>query len=153
MGKRGLIMDIIEDIITGREPRTLSNGTVINRYCHVVKGARIGSNSMIGQCCYVASKAFIGDNTRIQNGVNVWDGVHIGDDCFIGPQVVFTNDHDPTIKSEQYPCRTRIASKVTICAGVCIVAPCTIGKGAMIGAGSLVLNDVEDYQRKWGTVK
>ena len=58
-------MEIEFDIISGENIRKLDNGTVINRYCHIVKGAKIGRDCMIGQGCYIARDAVIGDNTSI----------------------------------------------------------------------------------------
>lgn len=146
-------MIIKQDIRTGTEPVVLSNGTRVYEYTHIVKGAFIGRNSMIGQGCYVGGGAHIGDNVRIQNGNNIWDGVAVGNHSFIGPTCHLTNDHDPSDKEKTgYDCTT-IGSGTTICAGVTIVAPCIIGDDVLIGAGSLVLRDIENEERVYGTIK
>ena len=43
----------------------------------------------------------IGDNVTIKPGVQIWDGITIMDNVFIGPNVTFTNDIVP--RSKQYP--------------------------------------------------
>jgi UDP-2-acetamido-3-amino-2,3-dideoxy-glucuronate N-acetyltransferase len=147
------------EIITGQNIKRLENGAVINRYSHIVKGAEIGVNVMIGSFCYVARTATIGDDTRIQNNVSVFDGVVIGKGVFIGPNVTFTNHHDPRDivereeKGEFIPDKTYIGHGVIICAGVVIVAPCRIGKGARVGAGSVVLANIKAGETKNGIIK
>jgi UDP-2-acetamido-3-amino-2,3-dideoxy-glucuronate N-acetyltransferase len=137
---------ITKDIRTGTTPVTLENGTRIYEYSHVVKGATIGKNCMIGQCCYIGGQAVIGENTRVQNNNNVFDGVILGKDVFIGPGVNFTNDHDPSVRLHKID-NTVIREGATICANVTIIAPCDIGPGARIGAGSIVLRDVKENER------
>lgn len=147
------------EIITEGNIKRLENGAIINRYTHVVRGAYIGKDVMIGEFCYVAKGARIGDYTRIQNHVSVWDGVEIGKNCFIAPKVTFTNCNDPAARltreggEEFIPDKTIIGNEVTICAAVVIVAPCSIGSGARVGAGSIVLRDIAADDKKNGLIK
>ncbi len=148
------------EIITQGNIRKLVNGAIINRYCHIVKGAEIGDNVMIGEHCYVGQAAKIGDDTRIQNGVSIYDGVDIGSGVFIGPNVTFTNHHDPRDRNDRDKQKkgnerdkTIVGNNATICAAVTIVAPCKIGPGAMVGAGSIVLRDVLKDENKNGLIK
>ena len=149
-------MIIENDIVTAEGHRhELLNGTVVNRYSHVVKGAEIGNNCMIGQCCYIASNVKIGFAVRIQNRNDIFDGCRIGNEVFIGPNCTITNHHDPrNLKNDpHYPHSVQIGDNTTICAGVTIIAPCKIGKGCMIAAGALVLRDIQDGEFVKGTVK
>ena len=145
------------EIITSANIKRLSNGAVINRYSHIVKGADIGDNVMIGEYCYIARTAIIGNNSRVQNHVNVWDGVEIGENCFIAPKVCFTNHRDPQERlnreGEFIPDKTIIEDNVTICANATLISPCHIKSGARIGAASIVLGDVEENERKNGLIK
>lgn len=141
-------MTVKEEITTGEHIAFLENGSRINRYSHVLKGAEIGENVMIGEHCYIGSQAKIGDNTRIQNGVNVWDGVEIGNNVFVGPNTTFTNHHDPAIRETFKPEKTIVKDNATLCAACVIISPCVIGKNATVGAACLVLSDVPDYERR-----
>ena len=149
-------MVIEKDIKTGNKIHTLPNGSVINSYTHVVKGADIGVNCMIGEHCYISKEAKIGHNTRIQNHVNVWDGVLIKDNVFIGPKVCFTNDRDPSEREFRElfePDITVVDSNATICANATIISPVIIGEKSLIKAGALVIRDVAPRERVGGFVK
>jgi len=102
---------------------------------------------MIGKDCYIGGDTKIGNNVKIQNTNNIWDGMTIEDDVFIGPSCCFTNHHDPRDRDGHFePDKTLIKKGATICTNVTIVAPCIIGEKAMIGAGSLILRDIEDNE-------
>ena len=116
-------MVVEEEIITGNNRVFLDNGSVINRYSHVLSGAVIGENVMIGQGCYVGSKVVIGDNTRIQNDVSLYDGLTLGKNVFVGPKVIFTNHHNPAIRDNFVYDLTYIGDNSTLCAGCIIIAP------------------------------
>jgi hypothetical protein len=88
----------------------------------------------------------IGDRVTVKSGVQLWDGLRIGDDVFIGPNVTFTNDKFP--RSKIYPeifLETRIENKASIGGGAVILPGVTIGVGAMIGAGAVVTKSVPPY--------
>ena len=79
----------------------------------------------------------------VKSGVQLWDGVRIEDNVFIGPNVTFTNDLVP--RSKVYPKRfleTIIKKGASIGANSTIVAGHTIGEFALIGAGSVVTTDI-----------
>ncbi|MGB2351402.1 MAG: acyltransferase, partial [Akkermansiaceae bacterium] len=73
----------------------------------------------------------------------IWDGLEIEDDVFIGPNVTFTNDKHP--RSKQHPDafeKTIVRQGASIGANATILPGVTIGAGAMVGAGSVVTRDV-----------
>ena len=85
----------------------------------------------------------IGDNVTVKSGVQIWDGVRIEDNVFIGPNVTFTNDIAP--RSKRYPekfCTTTVRKGASIGANSTIVAGHEIGEYAMVGAGSVVTDDI-----------
>ena len=85
----------------------------------------------------------IGDNVTIKSGVQIWDGITIEDDVFIGPNATFTNDKTP--RSKVYPeafSETRIEKGASIGANATVLPGITIGERAMVGAGSVVTRDV-----------
>jgi len=67
----------------------IGDHTKIWHWTHVEKGACVGNNCTIGQCCYIAG--VVGNGCRIQNGVNLFKGVTLEDDVFVGPGTIFTN--------------------------------------------------------------
>ena len=86
-----------------------------------------------------------------QKCVEIWDGITLEDNVFIGPNVTFTNDFLP--RSKQYPkefLKTTIKKSASIGANSTIVGGITIGEYAMIGAGSVVTKDVGSQELWYG---
>jgi acetyltransferase-like isoleucine patch superfamily enzyme len=130
-------------------------GTTIWNQAQVRERATIGADCVIGKNVYVDFDVVIGDNVKIQNNVSVYHGVSVEDGVFIGPHVCFTNDPMPraiTVAGspktdddwEVSPIAVRhgaaIGANSTILPGV------TIGRWAMVGAGSVVTRDVADHE-------
>ena len=85
----------------------------------------------------------VGDRVTIKSGVQLWDGLRVGDDAFIGPNVSFTNDKFP--RSQMYPekfLNTTIFSGASIGAGAVILPGIEIGQNAMVAAGAVVTRSV-----------
>ena len=85
----------------------------------------------------------IGNNVTVKPGVQLWDGIRIEDNVFIGPNVTFTNDRYP--RSKQYPeefQQTIVKEGASIGANATILGGITIGEHALIGAGSVVTKNV-----------
>ncbi|SRR5579883_379043 len=128
------------------ESENIGTGTRIWAFAHVMKGAVVGTGCNIGDHSFIETGVKIGNDVTIKNGVSVWEGVEVGDLVFIGPNVAFTNDLRPRSKVyHQHPKRTIIQEGASIGANATIL-PVTIGKYAMIGAGSVVTRDVKDYE-------
>jgi UDP-2-acetamido-3-amino-2,3-dideoxy-glucuronate N-acetyltransferase len=125
----------------------IGDGTKIWHFAHVRKGAIIGKNCIIGKDVYIDTNVEIGDNCKIQNFASIYQGVKIGNDVFIGPHVCFTNDVYPrsAIWNEERLEKTLVKDGASIGANATIIAGVTIGKYAMIGAGSVVTKDVPDF--------
>ena len=85
----------------------------------------------------------IGDRVTVKCGVQLWDGLRIGNDVFIGPNVSFANDRFPrSKKTPENFLRTIISDGASIGAGATILPGVTIGHNAMVGAGSVVTHSV-----------
>lgn len=120
-------------------------------FVHILKGAKIGKNANICDLCFIENEVMIGDDVTIKCGVHIWDGVTIEDKVMIGPSVVFTNDLFPRSKNKDYKQeKTLLKEGCSIGANSTILAGVTIGKYAMIGAGSVVTKDVADYELVYG---
>jgi UDP-2-acetamido-3-amino-2,3-dideoxy-glucuronate N-acetyltransferase len=117
-------------------------------FAHVMKGARIGADCNVGDHAFVEGGAVIGDRVTVKNSVLVWDQVTVEDDVFLGPNVVFTNDRVPRAAFKKPPetwLPTRVRRGASIGANATIVCGVTIGVGAFVGAGSVVVRDVPDH--------
>lgn len=132
---------IIEDnVIIGKD-------TKVWHFTHIMQGAEIGERCNIGQNVFIAPKVKIGNGVKIQNNVSLYTGVECEDDVFFGPSCVFTNVINPRsfIERKTEYKKTLIKRGASIGANATIVCGNTIGKYALVGAGSVVRENVEDY--------
>jgi UDP-2-acetamido-3-amino-2,3-dideoxy-glucuronate N-acetyltransferase len=121
----------------------IGDGTRIWQFCVVLPAAKIGMECNICSHVFIENDVVIGDRVTIKCGVQLWDGLRIEDDVFIGPNVTFTND--PLPRSRQRPEKfllTTVQQGASIGANATILPGLSIGRGAMVGAGSLVTKDV-----------
>lgn len=107
----------------------------------------INENARFGAGCTVHSHTWIGAVTigmdcKIQAFAFIPDGVTIGNRVFIGPHVCFTNDKHPHATGEWKQLQTVVEDEASIGAGAVILPGIRIGKGATVGAGSVVTKDV-----------
>jgi acetyltransferase-like isoleucine patch superfamily enzyme len=89
----------------------------------------------------------------VQSHSFICEGVTIEDEVFVGHGVMFTNDRRPRATSDGGQLlgpdgwtllRTLVKTRASIGSGSTIL-PVTIGMGALVGAGSVVTEDVPDY--------
>lgn len=121
----------------------IGEDTRIWQFCVVLPNARIGSNCNICANVLIENDVTIGNNVTVKSGVQLWNGLRVEDDVFIGPNVTFTNDKFP--RSKVYPPafpKTVIQKGASIGGGAVILPGITIGEQAMIGAGSVVTRSV-----------
>ena len=116
--------------------------TKIWQYCVVLPGAKIGEDCNICSHCFIENEVVIGNRVTVKSGVQLWDGVTLEDDTFVGANVTFTNDRFPRSKQPFELLPILVKRGASIGAGSTILAGVTIGEGAMIGAGSVVTKDV-----------
>lgn len=118
--------------------------TRVWQFVVIIAGARIGARCNICSHVLIEGDVVIGDRVTVKSGVQVWDGLRIEDDVFIGPNVTFTNDRFPRIGVRPPAFAiTTIRKGASIGAGAVILPGLTIGSGAMVGAGAVVTKDVE----------
>lgn len=125
----------------------IGEGTKIWHFCHIMEQSTIGKNCNIGQNVVVSPFVNIGDNVKIQNNVSVYTGVEIQNNVFVGPSVVFTNIKNPRseINRRKEYVKTLVKKGATLGANSTIICGVTIGKYALIGAGTVVTKDIKDY--------
>ena len=125
------------------ETDQIGDGTRIWAFAHILPGARIGRDCNICDGVFVENRVRIGDRVTVKCGVQLWDGIDVEDDVFIGPNATFCNDSFPRSKHhlEEYP-PTLVQNGASIGANATILAGLTIGVGAMVGAGAVVTRSV-----------
>lgn len=121
-------------------------GVNIWQYCVVLPGAQIGAQSNICSHCFIENDVIIGERVTIKCGVQIWDGMRIEDDVFIGPNVCFCNDRYPKSRNKEWKQEGVIVKKgASIGGGATILPGVVIGEGAIIGAGAVVTKDVPPH--------
>ncbi len=133
------------------ESQAIGNGTKIWQFVVVLPGAEIGDDCNICSHCFIENDVHIGNRVTIKSGVQMWDGIRIDDDVFVGPNVTFTNDMWPRSKQHlsSYQ-QTRLHRGCSIGAGSVILPGIQVGSGAMVGAGSVVTKDVPPQAKVYG---
>lgn len=128
------------------ESTQIGAGTRIWAFAHVLPGAQIGADCNVCDHVFVENDVVIGDRVTIKCGVQIWDGVRLDDDVFVGPNVTFTNDPFP--RSKVYPqsfARTSIGPGASLGANATLLPGVTVGRNAMVGAGAVVTKDVPPH--------
>lgn len=125
------------------QSKNIGERTRIWQFVVVLPQAKIGEDCNICSHCLVENDVTIGDRVTVKSGVQLWDGLRIGDDVFIGPNATFTNDRYPRSGSRAFDLlNTFIESGVSIGAGAVILPGLRVGTGAMVAAGAVVTKDV-----------
>jgi acetyltransferase-like isoleucine patch superfamily enzyme len=105
----------------------------------------IGDHVSVGTHSVIEHHTQIGNNVRIHSNAFIPEYSVIEDGAWIGPNVVFTNAQYPAsvnakvnLKGPHIMQNAKIGANATILPGV------TIGRNALVGAGSVVVHDVAD---------
>lgn len=110
-------------------------------------GCKIGDDTFVGPFVEIQKTVTIGRRCRIQSHTFICEMVDIGNDCFIAHGVMFVNDKfaegGPARGNKALWLPTRIGNHVSIGSGATIL-PVTICDNAVIGAGSVVTNDINE---------
>lgn len=125
------------------ESQSVGPGTKIWAFAHVLPGAVIGKDCNICDHVFIENDVVVGDRVTVKCGVQLWDGLRVGNDVFIGPNVTFTNDPFP--KSKQPPAefsKTTLDEGCSIGANATILPGISIGRNSMVGAGAVVTRSV-----------
>jgi bifunctional UDP-N-acetylglucosamine pyrophosphorylase/glucosamine-1-phosphate N-acetyltransferase len=130
---------------------TVESGAVIHAFCHlegchVSRGASVGPFARLRPGAELAEDVHVGNFVEIKNAV-LDEGVkvghltylgdaHVGEHTNIGAGTVTCN-YDGVMKH-----RTEIGARAFIGSDTMLVAPVTIGAGAMTASGSVITTDV-----------
>ena len=128
------------------ESKRIGDRTRVWAFAHVLPGAIIGEDCNICDGVFIENDVSVGNRVTVKCGVQLWDGLTLEDDVFVGPNVTFTNDSFP--RSRKKPAaflRTHVETGASIGANATILPGISIGRGAMVGAGAVVLKSVPNY--------
>jgi UDP-2-acetamido-3-amino-2,3-dideoxy-glucuronate N-acetyltransferase len=134
---------LLDDVSFGEDVRV---GPFTNLY-----GCSIGSGTTVGPFVEIQRGATVGERCKIQSHTFVCDGVHIGDEVFVGHGVMFINDKRPRATNDEGKLLTRdewelvptrVDRRASIGSGAVVLAGVRIGEGALVGAGAVVTKDV-----------
>jgi bifunctional UDP-N-acetylglucosamine pyrophosphorylase/glucosamine-1-phosphate N-acetyltransferase len=132
---------------------TVESGAAILGFCHF-EGCHISRGAIVGPFARLRTGAELAENTKIGNFVEVKNAVidpgakvnhlsyvgdaHLGAGCNIGAGTITCN-YDGVLKH-----RTEIGPRAFIGSNTALVAPVTVGAETVIGAGSVITDDVPD---------
>jgi len=132
---------IADDVKLGQNVKIYS---FVNLY-----GCEVGDDTKIGTFVEIQRDVTIGRRCKISSHTFVCSGVSIGDDCFIGHGVMFTNYKKPRasilgkpVTTEWQALPTIIENEVSIGSNATILCGITIGRGVLIGAGATVTKNI-----------
>lgn len=143
-------------------PAELRRGTIVRSHSVIYRGVCIGDASHIGHGTLIRENTTIGDRASIgshsvlEHDVEVGDGARLHSRCFVpehsligegawlGPGVIVTNARYPN----QPDTKDRLEGVVVepgavVGAGVLLLPGVRIGAKALVGAGAVVVRDVE----------
>jgi acetyltransferase-like isoleucine patch superfamily enzyme len=138
---------------------SLGEGCRVWRQVHIRERAVVGPGSTIGAGVYVGAGVRLGKNCKVQNDALLYEGLELDDGVFVGPQVCFTNDFLPRAVNPDLSLKTasdwevgqtRVHEGASVGAQSVVITGVTIGKWALVGAGSLVTHDVPDHALVYG---
>jgi len=136
---------IAPDVVLGKD-------VVLNDFINLY-GCKIGDGTRIGPFVEVQKNATIGKRCKISSHTFICEGVTIEDEVLVGHGVMFINDKYPKATDESGELQTEedweviptvvkrgasVGSNATLLCGI------TVGSGSIVGAGSVVTNDVPD---------
>lgn len=131
---------------------TVESNVTIKAFCHI-EGAHIGTGSIVGPFARLRPGATLEKDVHIGNFVEIkashlGEGVKASHLTYLGDASVGTNtnigagtitcNYDGTNKH-----RTKIGTNVFVGSDVALVAPVSVGDGAILAAGSVITEDVE----------
>jgi len=139
----------------------IGNNAIVRSFTTIYAGSKIGNNFATGQNVSIRENNIIGNNviigssSTIEFGNIIGDGTHIhsgcflemtkiGENVFIGPNVVFTDDPHPMKCPHYKECKggSILEDLVKIGANCTILPGVRIGRNSLIGAGSVVTKDI-----------
>ncbi|MFA6383648.1 MAG: acyltransferase [Parcubacteria group bacterium] len=131
---------IFDGVIIGADTR-------IGNFVFIRPQTEIGSGCIIGSFVDIEGDVKIGSNTSIQSGCYITRGVIVEDEVFLGPRVITMNDKKMTYHRKNLTFQRnapKILRGARVGGGSVLLPGVTVGRNALVGAGSVVTKDVPD---------
>ena len=137
---------------------SLGEGTRVWQYASITRGTVMGRDCSVSPFAMLDGSIY-GDRVIVSGGVKAGAGFKVGNDVFLGPNVVLCNDCWPASSKDGYrddllrsgeQFAVVVEDGAVIGAGAVVLPGIRIGKGAVIAAGAVVERNVPDcmvYQR------
>jgi UDP-2-acetamido-3-amino-2,3-dideoxy-glucuronate N-acetyltransferase len=144
----------VHETATVEQAVTIGDDSRVWHQAQIRTRATIGSRCIVGKGVFVDFDVVIGDDCKLQNYACVYHGVRLGRGVFVGPHAVFTNDMRPRSVSPTFGLlgdgdwevgETSVGDGASIGANSTILPNVSIGKWAMVAAGSVVSRNVLPY--------
>jgi len=109
-------------------------------------GCTLSEGTFVGPFVEIQKNVSIGKKTRVSSHSFICSNVTIGEQCFVGHSVVFTNDlfDWPEDDITQFIVRDTVVGNNVRIGSNSTLLPVTIGNNVIIGAGSVVTKDIPD---------
>jgi acetyltransferase-like isoleucine patch superfamily enzyme len=126
-------------------------GTRIWHQAQVREGADIGRDCILGKGVYIDHHVRLGNGVKVQNYVSIYHGVELADGVFVGPHACLITDRYPRARTPEGRSKgpedwvggqVSVGEGASIGAGAVVLPDVRIGPYAMIGAGAVVTADV-----------
>jgi acetyltransferase-like isoleucine patch superfamily enzyme len=139
----------------------IGEGTSIWDNVHIRRGSSIGEDCIVGEKTYIAYDVVIGSRVKINAMVYICNAVTVEDGVMISAGTIFTNDRFPRATTsdlkklrpsepDEHTLPTLVKKGATIGAGCVIGNDLSVGRFAMVGMGSLVTKNVDDFHLALG---
>lgn len=130
----------------------LGDGVFIGHNTMIRSGVKIGNRSIIGHLVVIESDTLIGDDVTIQSQCHITKNARIEDRVFMGPKAMLINtnriSHGRAYKAKLEGPHIKFGARIG--SGSIIMPGVTVGRNAVVGAGSIVVKDVPDEQIWFG---
>lgn len=130
----------------------IGSGTRVWQFASITRGTVMGEDCSVSPFAMLDGSAY-GDRVIVSGGVKAGAGFKVGNDVFLGPNVVLANDCWPFASKDGYRddmlrdgthFAVVIGDGAAIGAGAIIMPGIRIGKGAVVAAGAVVESDLPD---------
>lgn len=125
---------IYDDVVAGRR-LTTGHGALVR------EETVLGDDVLVGTHAVVDGHVEIGDDTSLQTGAYVPQETTLGDRVFLGPHACLTNDRYP-VRVDADLSGPTVETDATIGANATVLPDVTVGSGAFVAAGAVVVDDV-----------